>query len=508
MANQIVGVGTLGWSFDIWGDYTERSKKFQLFKMDDSDVEFTSAAGVTYAVPKNVNVSEIREGSGEAHVYSDKNEFSEKFSADAGIDGMYKGFGGQFSASFSEMTKSDSEYMYCIMESKWKDWSVKLMDTSTTEVTSSIRTDLIDVIPAEYTTENASLFFSIFRKYGTHFVVGASTGSRLYYNIIVKKSHGYSKEEIKVKAKLEFGAALNKFGAHADADWEKVGEEWVNNRTVKILAKGGTQEILDGLQIISPEFKSNFYEIYKDWNKNAAENPGIVHYDLREISELFGVADPRRAALNLALKDYIKFNFYLESKLKAAMIQLNGNIIKPENPQKGSKSCGFQAVIFEIAKKNVVFSKLFWLSFEEMYERSKEMFDDLAIALDKFNDKKYVIALASFGMGVPWFPSKRLYDYLINAGAWDMLRKWEDYHKSGGYSLRLSQLNYVFVGIPGQGSAKGYEDMKIQNCYNPEWWWEQPQRYSAPMASETVLYNVHLAEIDKKRIHEKAQTKG
>src|SRR5215470_9021945 len=100
--NIIPGASDLGWGFNIFGQYSTKSLKSQLFEFrGDSTVWKDPINGVEYIVPANVSPTPVEDNSAGGQAFSTRMEAQEFFAAEAGLEASYVTEFGAFSGAFN-----------------------------------------------------------------------------------------------------------------------------------------------------------------------------------------------------------------------------------------------------------------------------------------------------------------------------------------------------------------------------------------------------------------------
>ena len=480
MAEYIPGAASLGYGFDVYGQYSDKSKKLPLFNMVyDGKQTYND-----YLVPLNVNVDGIRRTYGDSTYVDNRKKIEEFFSSNLKVSAKYGFFSGQFEASYSMSNKSDVSYQFGLVVSYSQLYALDLKDRSENALAEWVKNDPdYKNIPDQFTDNNRLLFFRFFDKYGIYYMPRVVVGSRLYYSSMIKKEYKYTTTEAEAKLKLEYKAIFSG-SADAQATWKQVGESWSSQREVKIEAVGGSNEMLE---VLMPGYGANHEIAFNAWLKSAQQKPAVIDFDLKPVSEIFSAQ--KAAAVEAAINAYVLHKLFLESKTGSCLIAFNGEPILP--PASGdSKMLGYQLAAISRSELKPAFRRSY-ATFE--YWRYESLYDQMLADIQPFNNPQYIIAFTAFTNFSQNAPTKPFADFLESCGAGWELDHWLDTKASnkGIYSCcALCHINYVFVGIPG--SAKGTQPERFRRAgscdtnadpwYDQNGWLDKP----APMASLIV----------------------
>ncbi len=477
----IPGGGSLGYGFDVFGKYSDSSKKLPLFNMVyDGKQTYNN-----YLVPQNVNVDARRHNYGNSTYVDSRRKIEEHFSSNLKVSAKYGFFSGQFEASYAMTNKSDVSYQFGIVESYSQQYALDLKDRSESALADWVKNDAdYKNMPDQFTDTNRILFFRFFDKYGIYYMPRVVVGSRLFYSSMVKKDYKYTSVDAEAKLKLEYKAIFSS-SVEAKATWNQVGESWATQREVKIDAIGGSNEMLN---ILMPGYGANHEVAYNSWLKSAEQMPAVIDFDLKPISEIFS-AD-KAAAVQQAINAYVLHKLFVESKTGSCLIAFNGApVIPPATGDAGTLGYQLAAINRTTLKTEFVRSYAtydIWSKYEQLYD---SMLTDIA----PFNNRNYIIAFVAFSNFAQNAPTKNFTAFLESCGAGFQLGQWIDTKVSNtnlSRSCALCHTNYVFVGIPQSGRDKWYENFqRAGSCdtTTPQWhdrdgWLDKP----AAMASLMV----------------------
>lgn len=451
MAVYIPGGDTLGYTFNVFGTYNDRSKILPLFEMKYGEETYKD-----YLVPSGASLNTaIAGGSADLKVFTSRKQVEESFSQKAGISAGYGFFSAEFEAAFNTSEKSDISYDYAKYESDYKQYSLTLKNASEANLAPWVKDDEdYKNVPDEFDEETRELFFRFFQKYGMYFVSSVIVGSRLYYCAAVSKSEHFSEKEIKIKFSMEVNAVFSA-KASSETEWKKVGREWSTNRTVKINATGGDSSILN---MAVPDFGSNDEDAMKNWRKSAELNPSIVDFVLKPIDAIF--SGKRAVAVRKAIKEYQAHLIFMESKTGSCAIVVDNKQVLP-SPPNDAKNFGFHLAALNRSTLKVEFKRAYtshewWSGLEDIYNK---MLEDVK----PYNNDKYIILFTTYSSFARTAPNPAFAKFLKNCGADTELESWLDTKSSnseynkGTTSCDLVHNNYLMVGIPGSDVGTAQE---------------------------------------------------
>ncbi len=502
MANHIPGATFLGMSFDTHQTYDSGAGMHQMFTQEWKDDIWTDQdAGIDYNLPENANFDDTAvETTGSLYSYKDKTSFEESFSGKAKISANYGNFSGQFSASFSGTTKSDDEYQYAMWQTRSQFWKLDMNDQSEQALAQYVKDDPRFLsLPDTYNAETRDTFFRFFDYFGAYYVVSVTVGGRLYYSCSVDKSYQYSSQEIDTKFRAEYNALFNSAKAEAEAEWEKVGEEWVENRAVTVETIGGNTAMLSAL---APDYGDSLSDAFTDWNESTRTTPAVVDLNLKSMANLFTGA--KFDAMEEAIKAWEATRIIILSKSEACSITMGQSKWVAPLLQ-SDPSLGFQLAAINRADLTMDFVNAYvtpWYIGEiPEYEQALE---DIAA----YRREEYWIVFATWSQLGYTVPTPDFYDFLVDCGAGQGLDAWisadevnhqvdhEGVYPNGIYIdyCEVFSCNYVLLGIPGAGkgwaAANGLESFaRAGSCDTGEHQQTLPGGV-LPAPAATVVENV------------------
>lgn len=477
------GAETLGYGFNIFGEYSTDSRISPLF-----DIQFDASReyerdGKTYLLPSNASFDPSTSLDGSTYVFETRQKVQEHFAAKAGLSARFGAFSGQFSASYAQTELSDDQYSFALVEANSKFWSLTLQDQSSRALANWVTSDPDYInIPDTYNDGNRDLFFRFFDKYGTHYVVGLKVGARLYYSSLVEKSYNYTKTEISAKLSAEYDGVFAKAGAEAEASWNKAGEVWSNRRRVLVRASGGNNQLLN---ILAPNYPDNFNGDFRSWLQSGPNLPAVIEFSLAGVDNLFSAE--KAQAIKQAIAAYTRSRLLLESKTGGCVILYNAQPALPAGG--GNDILGFQMVAVDRQSLNVVFARSYSLQRQNLFEY-QPLYERALNDFAPYRNERYLIAFTTWSIFGIQYPTPGFADFLVEIGAGLGLQGWHNVSDLVNYPNRTScnfaHVNYCLVGHAGIGAGNAFEvfnragscDTGDPHWYTGEDWYDKPAAQS------------------------------
>lgn len=456
----IPGASVVGWGFNIFGRYDEKSKLRQFFDLGTPKVEHVY--GRDYEVPSGLGIDSGDGFHGNASFFSSREEYQSNVSAKASVKGSYGAFSGEFSAEFSSVSKQETEYQYLVFDAATSLWGLSLREPSPEKLLPSVKNDPdFKDLPKEYIAPkgtdpgNGQLFFRFFHKYGTHYVAMVQMGGSLVYNAYIKKTYNYDETTASAKASLEYNALFLKTKAEAEAYWKSVGQKWTQDRKVAVRGVGGTKPLI----VVDPTFGDNVNEKFQAWLNSVPESPAAVGFTLRPVSHLFSGAQAR--AIDQAFEAYANSRVYMaaryDNKTLPAPTLLVSGVPVPYKPDSSDNAMAYWAVVLDRATQEIVFNRSFVLS-PKVYKNVPEYFAAIHAQLKPFNTPKHILALTTVNVWVLAIPQGDLYNLLLSCGGGRQLKQLEEWAIKQD-SVSHAHIAYCLLGVMGTGPDSGAEAM-------------------------------------------------
>ncbi|MEL6142549.1 MAG: MAC/perforin domain-containing protein, partial [Bacteroidota bacterium] len=324
MSNMIPGAtSVLGWGFNIFGEYSEKSKLRQLLDFSKAGSRQETVNGVSYEIPNGVSAGSSHNFSGSATFLSNKEEITNYFSVKAGVSGGYAGFKGSLKVGFSRDELNSSEFNYAIYDGQKLAYPLTVNNPSSNLLAEAVLADpdyqqMMQAAGQGFDRNNPAPFYRFFLKYGTHFVKQVDMGGSLYYYAAVNKSFTSRSDEVTVKASFEYNGLFN-VKAEAEVDWKKVGKEWVDNRQMKLVVVGGD---VNFPTTADASFGTNMNEQYNKWITAVDSNPAPMGFQLSTIDKLF--SGQEAAVIAEALRYFIASEVFIQVERSGISMAVNG----------------------------------------------------------------------------------------------------------------------------------------------------------------------------------------
>ncbi|QVN21704.1 MAC/perforin domain-containing protein [Burkholderia pyrrocinia] len=464
----IPGVGLLGFGFDILGSYDVSSAtKAILVPPSGNGSTFTDPfSKKEYSVPNNVTITE---GSGD-HTQSaqvvatrTRQEFQGTFDAKAGVSGSYRGFSGEFNASFSAESGSENTYWYCMASGRFETWSALLQEVSAPNISKDFADDP-DVLAMSKQTNfnnlNRHLFFRVFRKWGTHFIDQVTLGGEFNYLTAADTSYSSDRMQIEANLGLEFESLFVDAAAQSSLKWQQLTRKWVENRRTSWAASGGDTSLLQALNP-SPGYEDSFTSAYRSWVASIPAVPAIIGFRLSDLSRLFSGSVGQ--AISDALNDYLNQGLYLQAEFSrtgfneptsySGLIQVRGHTI-PSNlpPQTGGyKEGGAQIAVFDPDTLQLVVDAA---AYSGLPDQNDLMWGHLYTSVQGLSDKAYIVALTVYAVhATSGFPTGQMAAWLASYGA--AMTNWKK--QATVIDGDDDNVNYLFVGQHGTQPGQAIE---------------------------------------------------
>ncbi len=452
MAELVPGYALIGLGFNGFSSYDENATKGmgRLFNPGTAGMDSWTnpVSGKVYTVPSNINVNPVEERESQTSVFDSRTELTEFFRAEAGVQGSYLSFSASLDASYESISKSLSEYVFGIANAFTSGYELSILEATRQHLAPELLEDPdYKDLPLTYAPENRAKFFRFFERFGTHFVASVQMGGRIYYESWIKKSYGYNKKAVDSNLKLEFKGV---FKAKGSVDWNKVSENWVNSREVRIRATGGDEEILNILG--APAKGESFAPRYNKWVGSVGSRPAAVRFSLTGIEQIFSGA--QHDAIREASKDYLSQTLRVQNQQNSATIQVNG---RPAFDAV-SKKYGVGYAIIDRSSLEVIRSGYY-------ADQSSLDYNHLLSEVKKYENESVIFAFLFWNIThsnafMIAFPAK-LHDFLIGIGADEGLKKWTEPEASspiGSSAISTYPFSYAVVGMLGARQGSALED--------------------------------------------------
>lgn len=452
--NPINGSSAVGYGFNALGTYGPASLTSQVFLQTfTAGQTYTDPnTGTTYSVPDNVVVVNYSPMSGGTRVYTSQYDLQEYLSVSGSISGSYGGFSGEIEASYSSALQEWGSCFYALTNAWIASWSLALKDISLANTTPAFQA-IVNGLPSQFDPSKPEPFFEFFYQQGTHYVHDVGVGGYFCYYEAVNNSGSYTQQQVQASVSLEYDAVFASASAQSQADWQKLGQQWVNDRIVTVTAMGGTPASLNNL---NPNFGTDAQSSYQAWLDSIARNPSAVQFNLRPWDNLLAPGSPKQIALQNALASYMNWNIYVRANADgmgsgSSEVAVLGSIeppqVWPANPP--ARQSGIQITIVDSAALVVNFSKVYYFS-DSNGSNAPALFNQIMadMAGVQGNYQYCAIVLFNSPWGVP--PDSRLIAWMNQFGITGS--QWlANYYNCGGGGISY---NYAGLGLYGSGHSE------------------------------------------------------
>lgn len=456
----IPGTGMLGFGVDAVGRYTRPALKAKLLEHRTMDAQTYSdpQTGKQYRVPDNMSVIEVHDARATTHTFASEQSFKSFFTSKLDIQGSYGAVTGEFEAAYGNTTESSASYSWAFTEAIMRFWTLQAQSYAPDRVSQDFLNDpLVANLPSEFSPATRAQFFSVLRKYGTHWIASITMGSSLYYYAAVQTTQESSETTISAKVELEYNTVLIKTKAEAEADWKKLGESWAKSRRVNIVAQGGSTDII---RIVSPAYGDNEHEAYEKWRASVRDIPGPAEYQLAPLSYL--VPAKAQSAMEQATHMYMNGALIADATVTHAygkgpngsnwttsgtVISMDGVVWPDPSPQPPLPAGtnlpvpGLRIVVVDAQTWQVELNTIFY-SKNPLAPDADLLYVEALNAIKKLETTNYYVALAIFGVALSAFPPSDFVTWVSSCGA--SLEAWREKLEWASGDVKFS--TYVMVG--------------------------------------------------------------
>lgn len=498
----IPGASVIGCGFNILGTYSTRSLMSQIISLGDAGSSTYEYAGITYSVPQNASPIDYSLKSGTSYLYNTQEQFQSHFANKSGVSASYGAFSGQFNLAYSNTVNTDISYYYGIYEADITTWELKVNQTSANWLTPEFTSDPdVAALPDTFTPQNQEQFFAVFRKWGTHFVAQVILGGSLDYYSSVMTSYSSSQTQVKANIELEYKAVFTSSKATSELQWEQLGQNWANSRTVMVSATGGNSTPLNAL---SPTYGDSDSDIFSDWASGVEQSPSVIEFTLRPLTLLFSgtkaqaVQDALYAYTNGAIvawgaSDYTPGTGPAGGNISTNWgINVDGIVTQPNPPVAPLPPVviapgtvipvgGYQIALLDPVNYQPLMSHLYYQTYvPDTDEPDPAIYDAIMADIDTIPPETYVAVVVGFSIDLRNYPSPAFQQWLLSVGA--TMQAW---HKFIGYTFKGGLSQYVVVGRQGLVPGSATETLKAVYDTN---WMAQPSLFTMEAMSVVLTY--------------------
>ena len=456
----------LGEGFDIYGKYDVISSAitplFDPIKAGTTTFDFL---GREYVVPSYVLPAEDTQGFYKEFTGETRDSFQNNLSQRAEVHASYGAFSGQMEESYSSQFASNSEHFYSYRSFYTRLALLQLIPDNLDQYLTDYFQQRVEQLPTTLDPNDIEPFADFFDDFGIYFISEVTLGGSLDYYVAVSKTSKMSTTEISGKVKLDYNALFQSAGVSAEVKNTQSWQSYSANRSVNIAAKGGDPPLLAKLTGVDPDQpNSTSVSIYNQWLDTIDTNPAITDFKLKGIWELCG---DKRQVVEQAFHEYgraMRPRMIIEISSEpgnAPMIILSGDIrpsTPPEYPQ------GYQLVVLDRTNPSpagVRLNKYYTFDLTSphpfYYQNAQNMYNQMLSDIQEggFDNMKYFLVLASFGMSGNAPPPSNVYGFLRAAGGGSQLQGWVDIADPGSTYERW--VVYALTGVPNLGPSTGVE---------------------------------------------------
>lgn len=448
--NEIPGSSTLGYGFNALGAYDPTSLMSHVFTTSFSQNKTYTyqPTGIQYTVPDNGQVVPYTPMQGGTQVFTSQYDLQNYLAAAAQISVSYGAFSGQINASYESALKEWGSCYYALTNAWVTNWMVVLDQINLGALEPDFAQELKS-LPSTYDPTSRQQFFQFFRQYGTHFVHSVGAGGYFSYYEAVEYTNMYSYSQVQANVALEYHAVFVDAGASSQADWQQLGQQWVQSRIATIDALGGNAHTLED---VSPIYGTNESSSYQAWLNSIESNPSAIQYILHGWDELLPSGSPQQTALQQALYSYMNYNLYVsaiyDASASRARIVIEGRDVMPlisweQSP--GMASQGIEVVVVDNDTLEVTFSGVYCFD-SNARQDGQTLYDQLMHDLNEYAVMENQWCCCSV-FNYPWMVpvDQRFISWLQEFGI--SAEKW--LHNTSNCGGGQASLSYVGVGLYG-----------------------------------------------------------
>lgn len=502
--NLIPGASVVGRGFNILGEYNAESTTSRIVSLGEASTTWEyMPTGITYEVPQNVSPIDYTNSTGTSYVYNTQEQFQSHFAQKSGVSASYGAFSGQFNLAYSETINTGLSWYYAVYESDFTAWQLSVNNTAANWLTPEFTNDPdVQALPDTFTPENQEQFFTVFRKWGSHFVAQVLVGGSLDYYEAVMSSYAGSQTQVKANIELEYKAVFTSSRATSELQWEQLGQTWANSRRVTVSATGGDSAPLNAL---NPGYGDCDSDIFSKWASAVMENPSVIEFTLRPLNLLFSgaTASAVQAALyaysNGAIVAFGATDYTPESGPAGSDItttwgiRVNGIVTRPQPPviapppdivrpgEEVIPTGGYQIALLDPVTYEPLMSHLYYQKYIlDTWMPDPVIYDEIMADIDAIPPDTYVAVVVGFAVDLRNHPSPAFSQWLMSVGA--TMTGWQ---KFVGYNFKGGISQYICVGR--QGFAPGHAIECFEAGYQPNWI-EAPYMFTMDASAVVLTY--------------------
>jgi hypothetical protein len=358
-------------------------------------------------------------------------------------------------------------YCYSLATGSFQSWIVLLQDASTIQQSEEFTNDPdVQAMASQqgFNSDNKSIFFRVFQKWGTHYIDQVIIGGSFNYFVSVDSSYSSDLTSIEANLNLEYKALFVDAKAQSSADWTTLGKEWVSRRQSSWTATGGNTAMLKAINA-QPTYGDSDSGAFSAWVDSIATSPAMIGFHLSDMSTLFSgtVQDAMLAALNAYINEgiFVSADFTVMSNSDipinpSGTISCSGvTFPNPAPTPAPDPSCwgGAQLVVLDPINLEPILNVGNYTPAD-----GASLWDPFIDAVATLDVKDYFVALSVFGVCVEaappgGYPPASFVTWLESCGA--SLADWRN--ASTVNCAEDYATSYVFIGQCGLTPGNGIE---------------------------------------------------
>lgn len=452
-----------------------------IFDLGPTSTPWTSpGTGTTYDVPKGLKTP----GAGNQNLIltasTSLSELTENFKKDAGVGGSYKLFSAQADVSYQKATTQLTESSYTQVQQNAIMWNVRL-DTNHATLDPSF-VAAVNSLPSTFDStdpQNAQAFFGFFDHWGTHYLIEADVGGKLYYFAELEDVGVMDETSLETNVSAEFKGLTASAKATSTAEWNKVSASWLLSRKTHIMTVGPSYAKFPVAEFLNPKRGARIDQSgLAGWQAAVEKDPRTVGAKFTEIFQ--AISDPaKRSVMKQALDAYANPGLTIQADSlwqlnpttgksfknvawphNPPIILLNGKNVLPSTLPTDIWPGGIVMALFDPADLSVLHAKIYSPPANKAYDNTFTR--QLVADLNSFASKDFLIVLYTFG-GLIYYFYPGLTDpsfttLLKSYGAGKGLGAWSkndiDVTTSGVYLKSSYGHTDPYLYFPVSGSAK------------------------------------------------------
>ncbi|HZZ33042.1 MAG TPA: MAC/perforin domain-containing protein [Phenylobacterium sp.] len=460
----IPGASALGFGFNVLGPMDERSLTQAIFSPFNvgSGTYTDPDTSVVYAVPDGMAVSPLAKGGQTVQIFETEADFESWFNqeVDVNISGWSAELNFQF--AYAQALSEQTVSKYCLLNDDYSKWALTLESQAQSLLDPGFLA-VVKALPATYGSDTDAAFFSFFDTYGTHVVRQVRVGGQFRYYLAVNTAAYSNETTISLNINLEYNAAFVDASAQSQTDWNTLGSNWTNNRSVTVSAIGGDASVLNA---VDPELGTCDASVFQDWTEALEINPAVILYGTQEIHRLFGGATA--ANLKAAMDDYLtaRITVQVQATSGFTVTVLNAGVAHPPlHPVTQDPAAAYARVaLIDPPTGKVLFDEAYQASIAGYWP---VVWTDVSNQITGLTD--YIAVVAAAGVDLSTAPTGAMLSWMQSCGM--AVAAWTNAYAPPG-SQTVSPTYYGGVGRTGLTSGAASEAFATQpamSILSPPW---------------------------------------